>query len=64
MNFLLHNGIGQNIAAGLLMGAPAFFFAHRHFRRQIDDLHTHIRKLHRSVLTRKGGELNGKAQGS
>jgi hypothetical protein len=61
MDFLLHNGVGQNIFAGLLMGVPGFFFAHRHFRRRLVELHAHLDQLHRSVLVGKGGELNGKA---
>jgi hypothetical protein len=49
MNALLHfflvNGIGQNLTASLILGAPAVVFGRRHLKRlhaKLDQLHRHL----------------------
>lgn len=52
-DFLLYNGVGQNMTAGIAMGIPAGFYTRYKFLKHIAEVHAHIHKNH-SELIRRG----------
>lgn len=42
-DWLLHNGVGQNITGWGLCGTPAGIYARRKFLKHMENIHLHIR---------------------
>lgn len=54
VHFLLQNGIGQNVSAGVIMGSPTLVVGLIKGRRHRRDLHAKLDALHAKIDARAG----------